>query len=370
MTVSNYKILKKVFKNIEDFKKNIETGEGFAPIDVEIRVNWKCNAKCKMCGLYDYMKNNTKERKNEMSYENIIKLLDELYEMGCNSVTFSGGEPTLKKDMKRIINYAKYKCKMNVAINTNGYLLDKNRVEQYIEAGVNSFTFSILSPNHKINDEIMGLKNGLKHAEKAIDYINEYNHRLSEKINIYVNTVVLRSNIDSFSDFGKFFEKHKVNHLNFTPASISTEWDEWTSNNEVLRPTLDQILNFKNNILLQLRKNICGLQIEEHFGETHDEIIKNLKVEFSNNSQYCYVPWVHTVIQSNGDIIPCCYAPDDFIIGNVLKNSFSDIWRGEDYKNLRKNSLKNRWNMCISCRQYKTLNENIEKKIGVKKRYE
>jgi radical SAM protein with 4Fe4S-binding SPASM domain len=364
MAVNNYNILKKVYSNIDTFRNEISRGHGFHPIDAEIRVDWKCNARCKMCGLHRYIDNSEYQRKSELSEENILTLLNDLSEMECMSVTFSGGEPTLRKDMGRIIRYAAKEKNMTVSINTNGNLLDKSKLDEYLDAGVDSFTFSILSPDPLISDNIMGLKNGLKHIGDAIDYINEYNCVSKARVKIFVNTVILRENIESFIGYKDFYNKHRIDHLNLSPASIFTEWDEWSSDNEKLRPTLYQVKAFKKNIIPKLQEDDWNLFVKDPFGDTDDEIEKNLHVIFSDAPRKCFTTMVHTVIQSNGDVIPCCYSDDNFIMGNVLKNSIKDIWNNEKYTRFRRMCRDLDWDMCKSCRQYQTINNKILQKIG------
>ena len=70
--VNNYKILKHVYKDTVRFEQLYNQNKSDTIIDVEIRVNWKCNARCAMCGLENYIENCNEERKTEMSYSQIV----------------------------------------------------------------------------------------------------------------------------------------------------------------------------------------------------------------------------------------------------------------------------------------------------------
>ncbi len=358
--VNNYKILKHVYKNIVRFEQLYNQNESEALIDVEIRVNWKCNARCAMCGLGNYIENCNEERKIEMSYSQIEKLLLDLKDMGCQGVTFSGGEPTLRKDMLQIVEYASKKCNMNVSLNTNAYVLEKELVNEYIEAGLNNITISILSPDDAVNDRLMGLKNGLLHTKKLISYINNIK---KGKVNIYVNTVVLTQNIDTFHLFPKFLSKYAINNLNLSPTSILTEWDEWTATDINLKPTIEQIIVLKKKTIPYINSFNFPFVVKDPFAEEVEEIEKNLNVVFNDRSKKCFVPWFHSVIQSNGDVIPCCYAPDDYIMGNVNDNSIDKIWNEQKYILFRKKCKLCTMKMCQSCIQYQLVNKNIEDKM-------
>lgn len=363
MSLENYKVLKRVYSNIDKFTEKYNVNNGFAPIDVEIRINWRCNAKCKMCGLHTYIMDSEHERRRELQEEDILHLLDQLHEMNCSCVTFTGGEPTLFDGLARIIDYAAHKYGMTVSLNTNGYLLTESRIEELIDAGIDIFTISILSPDPETNDAIMGLKNGLENTMHSIDYINHYSSKRNRNTKIYVNNVLLRENIDSLIQYKGFLKEHKLNHLNFSAASISTNWDEWTASDEDLRPTLNQVRFLKKEILPQLQLPEYNIFVDDPFGDSDEEIKENLHVRFSDVPNQCYIPMVHTVIQCNGDVIPCCYAPDEFIMGNIFDESFQNIWEGEKYRTFRQQCRQIDWSMCKSCRQYIKINTSIDKKI-------
>ena len=362
MAVSNYKILKRVYSDFSDFKDSYRKHNGYYPLDVEIRVSWRCNASCKMCGLQRYVADKD-DREFVMSKDIIYRLVKELADMGCKSLTFSGGEPTLLGDLPQIIKTASEEYRMCASINTNGYLLNEEKIQEYIDAGIDSFAISILSPDEQINNEIMGLKNGLSTTVKAIDFINQYSKSVQKDTKVYINNVILRDNIESLRGYIEFCNKHKITHLNLSPASIETEWDEWTCSNEELRPTVEQVRKLKSVIQNELQMEECNIFVEDPFGDSDEEILKNLHVIFSHTPDECFVPYLHTVIQYNGDVIPCCYAPEEFIMGNILATSFRDIWNGEKYQTFRMNCKDIRWDMCNSCRQYNKINDGISKKM-------
>lgn len=362
MAVSNYKILKNVLRNRNSFLKQYQGNRGYSPLDVELRLNWECNASCLMCGVSDYF-TKSHEKKENLTLQEIKKLLDVLTDMGCQSITLSGGEPTLRNDLVDIVLHASQRCKMNVSLNTNGYLLDDEFLEKLIQAGINSFTLSLDSPNAYIHDYIRGMEGSYCRIIQAIDYINHYMEIYpSRKIFVFINCVVLKTNIQSLHLFEEFYRAHRFDHLNFSPASIETPWDMWTTAKEELRPSIDDVRQFKNKIVEMFNKN-QEIKSEDPFGETNEEIEKNLHVIFSDHPLTCFIPMVHTVIQCNGDVLPCCYAPDEYVMGNIRYTPFSEIWDGKAYQNFRENCKHVNFRMCASCRQYKMVNNELQNQI-------
>ena len=88
---------------------------------VHLEITGRCNLSCIYC--YNSQFNDKKKISEEMSTEDIRRLIKEASEMGCNSFTFSGGDPFLRNDIFKIIEFCKNK-KVNFL--TNAKLLTKN----------------------------------------------------------------------------------------------------------------------------------------------------------------------------------------------------------------------------------------------------
>ena len=167
----------------------------------------------------------------------------------------------------------------------------------------------------------------------------------------------MKKNINSLIEFKAFFQKHHFHHLSFIPASIDVVWDEWTGNDGTLRLDYNDVISF-NSILNELN-NTEGLpSIDNPFDEDSREWDNNRHSIFSNGFEHCYVKFFHCVIQSNGDVIPCCYANDQYILGNVRCERLERILeKRNDYADYRVTEK-----MCKSCLQYRSINKIIDRK--------
>lgn len=65
----------------------------------------------------------------------------------------------------------------------------------------------------------------------------------------------------------------------------------------------------------------------------------------------CLNPWLSVSIQSNGNVVPCCFAfGDDIILGNVMEEPLHKIWQGEAIKHLRHQHATGEYcNLCSLC---------------------
>lgn len=108
----------------------------------EMIITEYCNFKCPYCrGLKDEIYGDRKIK--QLSLEEIKTNIDHWCQWGpLENIRFSGGEPTLHKDIVKIVEYAKEKGINRIAISTNG----ANKISLYkdlIKAGVNDFSISL-----------------------------------------------------------------------------------------------------------------------------------------------------------------------------------------------------------------------------------
>lgn len=102
----------------------------------ELIITDKCNFKCPYCrGL-------RKDCQETMPLKKVKRILDLWSKNGLKNIRFSGGEPTLHKDLPEIISYAKSKEINRIAISTNGSH-DLEYYEKLCKLGVNDFSISL-----------------------------------------------------------------------------------------------------------------------------------------------------------------------------------------------------------------------------------
>lgn len=92
------------------------------PLFCTFEVTMRCNARCIHCYIPTNLRKNQDKNFNELSFQNVCNILDEVTELGCLGIKFTGGEIFLRRDFLDIYRYAKSKGLM-VNLYTNGTLL-------------------------------------------------------------------------------------------------------------------------------------------------------------------------------------------------------------------------------------------------------
>ncbi len=90
------------------------------PLTGQWELTCRCNLNCVMC--YTDPFNTPEQIRQELSYEEIVRILEEIHEEGCLELTFTGGEPFARRDFLDIYTYAK-KRGFLLTIFTNGTLI-------------------------------------------------------------------------------------------------------------------------------------------------------------------------------------------------------------------------------------------------------
>ena len=92
------------------------------PLQVSIEVTRRCPLECLHC-YNNLPMDDMDARRRELSKEEHFRVLDELVEMGCFWILYTGGEIFARKDFLEIYTYAKKKGFL-ITLFTNGTIID------------------------------------------------------------------------------------------------------------------------------------------------------------------------------------------------------------------------------------------------------
>lgn len=99
------------------------------PLACQWEITCRCNLRCVMC--YTDCFNTLDQIQQELSFPEILRIMDEIHEAGCLELCLTGGEPLARKDFLDIYAYAKQKGFL-VTVFTNGTLLTKTIADYWV----------------------------------------------------------------------------------------------------------------------------------------------------------------------------------------------------------------------------------------------
>ncbi len=153
------------------------------PVLLNFEVTMRCNAKCGFC---DYWKTPTEAKHSEMSdFAEIARRFSPML------VTFTGGEPTLRKDLEQIVASVRKAVRYTyVQMITHGAMLSLDRAKSLWDAGVDQFNISLdyLDERHDTARGIPGL------SSKILDLVPQM--KTAGIGSVRFNTVIKNDNLD------------------------------------------------------------------------------------------------------------------------------------------------------------------------------
>ncbi len=177
---------------------------------VESLCTFQCNCQCIMCSVA----NSIKEKKNTKSFEEVKKDIDIAIKTKAHHFAFSGGEPTLRKDLIQLVKYVRGKIP-NIEIQSNGRMYYyENFCQELVKAGVNVFVVSVHSPFEDVHDKIMGVKGSYRQMLQGLKNLR----KLGQTIKI--NTVILKLNYLQMPELVKFLLNLDAKEIRFVYVTL------------------------------------------------------------------------------------------------------------------------------------------------------
>jgi radical SAM protein with 4Fe4S-binding SPASM domain len=285
---------------MEPFQKELS-----APYRMDLAITYHCNNKCLHC--YAGGPRETKE----LTTEEWRKVMDKLLKLGIPHVVFTGGEPTLRDDLPKLVAYTQEIGLVSGLVTNGRRLREESYFNSLVDAGLDHVQVTVESYDPKVHDKITGVKGsweetvqGLKNAIASPIYtlsnttLNQYNVR-----------DILKT-IDFLSSLG--LKQFACNSLIYSGKAPEVA-KEFALDEALLEPILTKIRNHARKL---------GMEFT-WYTPTEYCVLNPLQLELGIKS--CSACRISMCIEPDGTVIPCqsYFAP----LGNILKDSWKKIWR-------------------------------------------
>lgn len=149
-----------------------------------INLGGLCNSHCTFC--YTEWLNNVPN----LLTNQVNRAIDKLAEIESIKVLlFSGGEPTIRKDLLALFKYANQAGFLDIALHTNGReLKDPRLVEKLVEFGLKKVLLSLHGSTSEIHDHITGSPGSFLEAIEGLRNLRKFS------IEPTINTVMCQEN--------------------------------------------------------------------------------------------------------------------------------------------------------------------------------
>ncbi len=181
---------------LEKLPERVDRDAFDEPKCFDILLNYNCNAKCLFCSQdFDWRKT-----PNDLPYEKAAQHIYLAYQNGYRRLGFTGGEPTVRKELPQLIALARKIGYGYVRIQTNGVrTADFDYCKLLADAGLTFVKFSIHGHDAKTHDDLVGVPGAFDKCLKTIENLKKL------RVGIGVNIVLNERNYRHLVEFYELF---------------------------------------------------------------------------------------------------------------------------------------------------------------------
>ena len=337
--------------------------ESLYPYTAIWKINSDCNLRCKHCYFYGSEKYSTK---NDLSFDEICNVINQISELGIAEIRLTGGEVFLHKDIFRIIKFIKAKG-LSVIITTNGTLIT-NKLAKDLSKIINPYVDIVRVSLDGATSATHDITRGTGVFEKAINSIKLLKQN---NIKVFVPSVITSKNVNELADLYNFLNKIKVNQLTLTkivPMNFSQ--------NDLI-PSFEDLIYNSARMYEQIKDTdfiTVDNRLFTSYNFLQDENAKKLLYKFAelntrkefNLECHCN-PDKSFYIDADGTVYLCPLAADYKVepLGNLKQESLEEL-----FKKRKKNKLfkkQDRHNKkCKNCKIFSLCNSGCIMKAYLK----
>jgi len=279
-----------------------------------------CNLRCPLCttGSGEMTREN-----GQMSLQTYKNILDKLGADIFFLLLYHQGEPYINRQFLEFVRLAKEK-NIYCTTSTNAHFITDEMIHKTIDSGLDSMIVSL----DGVTQETYAKYRVKGNIDKVIPTLRRFmeikKERRSKTPLIALQFLVMKHNEHELPAIRKLARELQVDRLLVKNIEVRNfqEANEWLpSDNKYRRYHLDSS-NFE---------------------------VKN------NNKKSCPRPWLSTLINWDGGVVPCCFDKNaEFEMGNINSdNSFAEIWQNQNFRNFRERLTRDRKSIdiCRNCNQ-------------------
>ena len=249
----------------------------------------------------------------ELDLESWRRVLSEAAALGVLQVHFSGGEPLVRRDLAALVRHAASVGLYSNLI-TSGVLLDRARLAELVEAGLEHVQLSFQDTLPENADRIAGLADAHRKKLSAAALVRDAGLPLT------VNAVVHRQNLERLPEMIDLAlalgaKRLEVAHVQYYGWALA--------NRQALLPTAEQ-LDRATTAVEEARARLKGVL-------TIDYVVPDY---YARRPKACMGGWGRQFLNVSpaGKVLPCHAAESlpGFDFPSVRGSSLAEIWYGSD----------------------------------------
>jgi len=278
--------------------------------------------------------------KQELPYEVLLRMIDDMARMGTKRIRFTGGgEPFMHPRLMDLLAYVKQRG-LICAVTTNFSLINEERAHRIAEIGVDEITVSLWAgtPNIYSRSHPNKTEKTFERIRRCLKILNAekppHAKNILANVLFSMNFMETEAMLDFALDVG-------ADGIYFTLVdSVSHRTDGLLLQDHMVAKVIED--------MGRIKARVDALPSEKGFFlDNFEGFMRRLKSSNATTGLYdagavdkipCYIGWIFIRVLPNGDISPCCRGVDK-PMGNLFENSFEEIWHSSTYEEFRDKAL-------------------------------
>ncbi|MBI2800524.1 MAG: radical SAM protein [Gammaproteobacteria bacterium] len=322
------------------------------PISFYGLVNERCNVRCRYCDFW-----RLESYQSEMTIEQWQHALLDIKEfVGKYSISFSGGEPFMKKGFIDLLGWCREQD-IEAGVTTNGSAFSRKTAARTVAARPLNVNISCDGPDAATHDYLRGWPGLFDTLSAGINHLRAEQHAQGIDFPIIVKPTINKANFRKMPDIVHWAERAGASAVNFQPMHRSTQetYDELWVDTEKDLADLERVTEL-----------LCDMHARGHAIVNQPAILRLMAPHFREERApakigACRVGLRDFFIRTNGDVELCFFYP---VVGNIRHQSARDIWYGEKARAVRGETIGCGKLCLFTCLSQKTLADKV--KMGVK----
>jgi MoaA/NifB/PqqE/SkfB family radical SAM enzyme len=249
------------------------------------------------------------------------KILDQCKAAGIPMVTFTGGEPLTRPDIVELVKHAEW---FVTRLNTNGYLLTSELATALQEASLDGIQITLYSHKPEIHDALVGKTGAFERTLAGIK------NALAAGLSVSINTPLVEKNRD-YTNTIRFAHELGINCVGCsslipTGGAIEQIATGKVLTSEDLKSILKEAVKLCNELHIDISFTSPGWIDQEEL----------LKIGLPS-APSCGACLSNMAVSPSGEAVPCQSWLNGTSLGNMLTDSWRDIWKHPDCRSIRKN---------------------------------
>ena len=280
---------------------------------------WHCNQKCLHC----YAANQPLSAVPEMDTDQWLAVIEKCRSIGIPQLTFTGGEPTLRQDLVKLVQAAQW---FVTRLNTNGRMLTSALCKDLRAASLDAVQITFYSADEAVHNELVGV-------DGYTDTVNGIKNALAAGLNVSLNTPLCSLNKD-YRATVEFAHSLGIRYLTCSgliPAGNAAESASKSVRltpgelTEVLRPAMDFALSH-------------GMEVNfTSPGWLDEDTLTGLGFAQIPSCGACLS---NMAVAPDGTVLPCQSWLTGHGLGHILRTPWNRIWRSPECCTIRVESAR------------------------------